>query len=502
MRNWEKSSLAFALVFGFAMTARSQPVAPKSAPAAVAARRNQAVAPVPQSTAPEAIGPQVTPATGPVNAATTPTQTGVSAANALQLGLPEEATVEPLPLPPAPTMTFEEAIRQSVLRNASAQVANFEIQRFEAVARQTRAGWLPTFTANGTFAVLDNDRRFSGRVFASQSQLSANLTLNVPIIAPQQWAASSRASDQIDIARASRADVARTVAITVAKAYLLVVSQKRVLEVSRSARVTALAHYEFSRTRFVGGLGNKVDVVRAAQELAADDGIVEQARVSVVRAREALGTLIGAQTPVDAVEPALAGAPTQEAALTEVESQRTDVQAQKNRMQAAKHSSSLNYTEYLPYLNAIAQPFYQHPASIVTPTTGWQAQLVLSIPLYDGGARYGRAAERAVVSNEVEATLDGLLRQARSEVRTAFSAVMSTEATLSSNRRAARLAEQALQLAMLAYRAGATGNLEVIDAERRARDASIQVAAAEDALRQARLDLLAASGRFPSAESK
>jgi hypothetical protein len=37
----------------------------------------------------------------------------------------------------------------------------------------------------------------------------------------------------------------------------------------------------------------------------------------------------------------------------------------------------------------------------------------------------------------------------------------------------------------------------VIDAERRARDADTAVAIAEDSVRRARLDLLAALGRFP-----
>ena len=40
-------------------------------------------------------------------------------------------------------------------------------------------------------------------------------------------------------------------------------------------------------------------------------------------------------------------------------------------------------------------------------------------------------------------------------------------------------------------------NIEVIDAERQARDAESQVALAEDAARQARLDLLVATGAFP-----
>ena len=48
-----------------------------------------------------------------------------------------------------------------------------------------------------------------------------------------------------------------------------------------------------------------------------------------------------------------------------------------------------------------------------------------------------------------------------------------------------------------AYRAGATSNLEVIDAQRRARDARASANSADDAAREARLNLLIASGRFP-----
>jgi outer membrane protein TolC len=59
------------------------------------------------------------------------------------------------------------------------------------------------------------------------------------------------------------------------------------------------------------------------------------------------------------------------------------------------------------------------------------------------------------------------------------------------------LAHQALDLANLAYHAGATTNIEVIDAERRARDADSAVVIAEDNVRQARLDLLVAAGQFP-----
>ena len=98
---------------------------------------------------------------------------------------------------------------------------------------------------------------------------------------------------------------------------------------------------------------------------------------------------------------------------------------------------------------------------------------------------------------ESKAQLEGLLRQARSEVRAAFEAVRGADDSLRSARQAARLAHQALDMSTLAYREGATNDLEVVDAERRARDADVAALSAEDIARQARIDLLAASGRFP-----
>jgi outer membrane protein TolC len=75
--------------------------------------------------------------------------------------------------------------------------------------------------------------------------------------------------------------------------------------------------------------------------------------------------------------------------------------------------------------------------------------------------------------------------------------VEQADASLAAAERASDLAAQALQMANIAYEAGASTNLEVIDAKRRARDAATTVVVAEDAARQARLDLLSASGRFP-----
>ena len=145
----------------------------------------------------------------------------------------------------------------------------------------------------------------------------------------------------------------------------------------------------------------------------------------------------------------------------------------------------------------VAEPFYQTPATLTTPTTGWQVQLLFTLPLYDGGNRYGLKHERDALYDEAKVKLDAALRQARSDVRIGFEAMQRSDEALAQARDAARFAQEALELSQLAYRAGATTNIEVVDAERRARDAATEAAIAEDAARQARLDLLSAAGRFP-----
>ena len=67
---------------------------------------------------------------------------------------------------------------------------------------------------------------------------------------------------------------------------------------------------------------------------------------------------------------------------------------------------------------------------------------------------------------------------------------------MSSTRQAADSAAEALRITEIAYRAGATSNIEVVQAQQAARNTAIVLAVAEDRLRQSRLDLLVALGLF------
>ena len=401
------------------------------------------------------------------------------------------------PAPPMERLTLEEAVRRAIARNPTALIAEEEIRRAEGIVKEVRAGSLPTLTANAAATRID-DTRTVGSVVTPLNYRNANVNLTIPLFAPQRWLAWKNSGAQVEIARLSADDARRAVAVATARTYISVMAQHRLVQITIQARDGARAHLEDAHARFEVGSGNRLDEVRAAQEVASDEAQLAQAQAGLSRAREALGVLVGADGPIEVGEQlALPALPAPEDALRDAEDNRPDVLASKRRTESAHDVLRDSWADYMPLLSAVAQPFYNSPATPALPETGWQAQLVLSIPLFDGGFRYGARRERSALFEESKAQLEGLLRKARSEVRAAFEAVRGADDSLRSARQAARLAHQALDMSTLAYREGATNDLEVVDAERRARDADVAALSAEDIARQARIDLLAASGRFP-----
>ena len=418
-------------------------------------------------------------------------------------GQSAESSVDPLPssdvspATPAARVTLAEAISQALAKNPTYASALLEVRRAEAVVRETRAAWLPTVYGYGSITHLDGDRVQSGNVILAQNELAANVTVTVPLVMARQWLTTRESRLSADATRATSADARRVTAYGTGQAYLAVYAQKLVIEVDERARDTARKHADYAHQRYAGGVGNSLDEVRAIQETATDDALVQVAYAQLASAQEALGIMVGVDGPLDtANEPTLAAAPGLLEGLDRATG-RTDVVAFALRRQAATKTVDDDWSDYAPYLVGVAEPFYESPATPTVPLTGYQLELLLTVPIYDGGLRYGRHDEHEALRDETRVAYEAGLRQARSDVRSAFEAMRRADAALRSSRDAAKLAAQALDLATIAYRAGAATNIEVIDAERQARDAATQAEIAADTARQARLAMLTATNQFP-----
>ena len=410
---------------------------------------------------------------------------------------PQAAAPQP-PEPAAEKITLGDAVSRALGRNPSVAVALSEIDRADALVKQARSGWFPTLNAYAAYTRLDHDRVFNGVRELSINEVTANLTLTVPLVSAPAWVNTRLAKDNRRIAEASAADVRRQVAQATARAYLTVVTQHRLIAAAETARSNAKDHFDYAHTRFVGGIGRSIDEVRAQQDLASVDVQVQQTYFGLAHAREGLGVLLAASAPVDSVDEVDLGAmPSLVSALQEAPSRRPDIRVLSEKVVTAKQASDDVWAFYAPFLSLVGEPFIQHPPTVLQPGTGWAAQVVLSLPIYDGGQRNGVSHERDALYAESRANLDAGLRQAQSDVRVSFEEMLRADQGLGSARDAARLAHKAYDLATLAYRAGASTNIEVLDAARQARDADTATAQAEDLSRQARLDLLVSAGRFP-----
>lgn len=404
---------------------------------------------------------------------------------------PPEASTQPAALP---IITLQEALRRAGERNVPLRQAAADIDRVYGLLREIRSQSFPTLVGNASYTHLDHDRRLNGILLAGQNQIGANATISVPLFAPSRWAAWSHAHENAEVARLAFADIRRDQAIAVARAYITVLSRHRLLEARQQAFVNSQGHEHYAHIRFEGGKGTRLDDIRAQQELASSTQELNQSVADLTRAQEALGALIGDEAPLDASqEPALP----LPGDITDSEKLRQDVAHQVAVTHAAEHVARDWWTDLLPFVTASFFPFYQNPPTTTVPQTGYEGLISLTWSLYDGGLRYGYRQEHRAQAEQQRLELEGLVRQARSEIRTSYRDVVQADEALRAARTAAQLAQQALDLSNLAYRAGAVDNLAVIDAERAQRDAATAAATAGDDAMEARLDLLAASGKFP-----
>jgi HAE1 family hydrophobic/amphiphilic exporter-1 len=427
---------------------------------------------------------------------------GTAAALVMALVFAAPAAAQPQPggapaAVPPPAITFDEAVAAAVDQNFTVQITATNVLRAEALLQQVRATTLPFASASVINSTLDADRGFDGNIVQPQNQWTLGATVGMPVLAAARWAARAQQEDRVELERLNVADVRRQIAISAATAYLAIINQKRLVEVQERSLETARAQVDYNQKRLEGGIGSRLNALRASQIASTEEGLVEVFRLNVQRAQEALGVLINADGPRDATgEPAfevpVIGAPD-----TWLPS-RTDYQLFDADRALAERIVRDSSKDWWPTATVSFDPTYVTPAGLFQPSATWRLTVSVGQPIYDGGQRRGLRREREANLRARELSLQQLALQARAEVRTARAAVEYQERALASARAAAGSANEVLNITIIAFDAGASTNIEVIDAQRSARDLETAVAQAEDRVRQARLDLLVALGRFPN----
>ncbi len=395
--------------------------------------------------------------------------------------------------PVVQTLEFDAAIRQALERNPTVAQAAVNVRRADALVAQARSLTWPTLSAGVTNTTLDAERGFSGGVTQPQNQFAFTATARYQV---GGWLAVDQARDQVDVATASSVEARQGVAVATADAYLAVIAARRQVEVSERALEVANEHLTYATRRFEGGAGSRLNQLRAAQEVTTDQVRLENARLALRRAQEALGVLVVADGPVDAgAEPSFDMPPLiDEPAWMAA---RPDLRTREAETRAAERVLDQSWADWTPFPTVSFDPTVLAPSGLFQPSRTWRLTVSLTQPLFDGGDRRARVRLRRTALESARIAANDATVRARSEVRIAREALGSLDRALEAARTAVEQADQVLEITTSAFEVGATTNIEVIDAQRSARDAESAAAVAEDAVRRGRLDLLVALGRFP-----
>ena len=404
------------------------------------------------------------------------------------------ATVASAQSPVVRTVEFAAAVQLAVERNPSMATAAAAVAEANASVALAKAFTRPTATATVNNVTLNKAQGFEGGVTQPRNQTTFGATASVPLLAFNDWAAVNQARDRITVATENANEARRQVAMATAQTYLAVIAAKRQIEVDERALESARAHLDYADKRLAGGLGSRLNQLRAAQAVSEDESRLEATKLQLRRAQEALGVLVVENGPVDAgADPAFEKPTVSDAELL---ANRADIRAQDAAIAAAERVIKDTNKAWYPTAGVSFSPQYVTPTGLFSPSKSYRLLFSVSQPLFVTGIK-AETTLRRIALDRVQIARRALEIQARSEIRIAQDAVDALNRSLDSARLAANQANEVLRISTAAFEVGATTNLEVIDAQRSARDADSVVAQAEDAVRRAELDVLVAFGRFP-----
>lgn len=395
---------------------------------------------------------------------------------------------------PARTVaSWQEAISFLKARSIDLRSSLLEITRAEARTRTALAGALPTLngTATLTHQFLTNTTPVELPI---PNTATGVIQLVQPLFAPRVWYAIGTAEHAEDVSRFTVSDIKRKALLGVANSIVGVVTAERVAELNRVGLRNSLERLELTKKRAALGGAMGLDIVRAAQDVAAARATLIDGDESLRQSREALGLALGLPEQVG-VPPNLAidGLEKEALALCKPNSsldQRPDIASARQQITVAKRNVDDARYAFSPTITAQSTAATTSVDTFPSPRTTWNIQGILSVPFWDGGARYGNLRDASARYDQANLQLEGLKRSVQIEIVQA-----ERSQHVAANKRAVieearNLSAQSDALTRAAYQEGRGTSLELVVAAAQLRQAEINLALADFQLVRARLSAL------------
>jgi len=423
------------------------------------------------------------------------------------------------PRPQRELGSWQEALTQLRARSTDLATAYAEIARAEAQSRIALAALLPTIngTATATHQFITRETVVMSRPAGSNETptsrvvttptsdfINGGISLSQSLIDLKAWhdLGTARAAEVVQ--RLGVQSVKRAMTLSLATAVVAVVTAERVSELNRIALRSALELLELTNRKAALGTATGLDLVRAEQNVSSARASIVSGDESLRKAREALGLAIGEPRQVGVSAgiriDELVGNLSQTCQPLASPLERPELEAANQQLRVAERAIHSTELSFLPTLRAQSSVSSSTVDPGNSPRTTWNIQAVLSVPIWDGGVRYGTLRNARASRDQAAVAIEAKRRSITIEVEQARRSVQVAEQSLAVARRTAELAERNDALTRTAFQLGkGTTSFELVAAAVALQQARVQMAVQEFGLVNAKIQALLTMARCSDA---
>ena len=396
---------------------------------------------------------------------------------------------------------LDRVVAQALERNRDIEQAVARVEQADALARQAGAALLPRvdLSASGARARVSPLTFPPNGATGNQFQLGLSASFEIDF-----WGKLRRTREAARAALLSSSYASDTVRLTVAaltaQSWFGLRSLDEQIVLTRSTLQTREEGLRLLGLRLQGGTGSQLDVEQAEGLRAASAVLLRDLQRQRALAQTQLGVLTGqldlalpetplASLPLPPQPPA--GLPS---ALLE---RRPDVRSAEQQLAAASARIGAARAEQLPSITLTGGVGFESTELsdlLKSPSRIWSVGAGLAQPLFDAGRLAARTDQASAAHREARGAYRGVVEDAFKDVADALATLQAAQGSQEDLARADRAAANALKLARSRYDVGYTGHLDLLDAQRTAAAAQLDLVRNRQAQLAASVDLFRALG--------
>jgi outer membrane protein, multidrug efflux system len=331
--------------------------------------------------------------------------------------------------------------------------------------------------------------------------LTASLTLSQDIINVQEF-------DQIGINQLiekqdqmTADDTGRTLELALADQIVSVVTAERSAEINRAGLRVALEQFYLTQRKQALGAAMSLDVVRTRQNAANARASLVSGDEALRVARESLGLALGIPEEVG-VSPQMNVGGLAEDTIRSCRSvgtidERPDIAAARTSLEVAKRNLRNTWYSFIPVLTGQSTLTATTAVNAGYPNPTWSIGAALSVPIFDGGTRWGTITSERATAEIASQQLEGLRRQAVIQVEQTEREIKVAETSEQVAIEQRDLAAQNDQLTQSLWGRGVGTSVDLVTASEAHRQAEQSLVVAQLAVVKARLAALMALATCP-----